>query len=205
VRAYKIGQASKMLGVHPNTLRRWRKEGKIKAVKVGRDWVYPEEEILRLLQMERDNAVALYARVSSHDQKKDLETQLEFLRQKVAKDFEKVYEIKDIASGLKGDRKGLLKLIQLAKERKIRAIAITYPDRLTRFGYDAFEEFFKALGVEIIEVNGKKFKEPEKELIEDLIAILTSFAGKLYGMRSRKAKEFVEKVKKELKDEEKTN
>ena len=54
-------------------------------------------------------------------------------------------------------------------------------------------------------MNGKKFKEPEKELIEDLIAILTSFAGKLYGMRSRKAKEFVEKVKKDLKDEEKTN
>ena len=78
VRAYKIGQASKMLGVHPNTLRRWRKEGKIKAVKVGRDWVYPEEEILRLLQMERDNAVALYARVSSHDQKKDLELSLSF-------------------------------------------------------------------------------------------------------------------------------
>ena len=201
--AYKIGQASKMLGVHPNTLRKWRKEGKIKAVRVGRDWVYPEEEILRLLQMERDNAVALYARVSSHDQKKDLETQLEFLRQKVAKDFEEVYEIKDITSGLKGDRKGLLKLIELAKEKKIRAIAITYPDRLTRFGYDAFKEFFKALGVEIIEVNGKKFKEPEKELIEDLIAILASFAGKLYGMRSRKAKEFVEKVKRELEDEEK--
>jgi len=200
VRAYKIGQASKMLGVHPNTLRNWRKQGKIKAVKVGRDWVYPEEEILRLLQMERDNAVALYARVSSHDQKKDLETQLEFLRQKVAKDFEKAYEIKDVASGLKGDRKGLLKLIELAKERKIRAIAITYPDRLTRFGYDAFKEFFKAIGVEIIEVNGRKLKEPEKELIDDLIAILTSFAGKLYGMRSRKAKEFVEKVKRELED-----
>jgi len=37
MRAYKIGQASRILGVHPNTLRKWRKEGKIKAIKLGRD------------------------------------------------------------------------------------------------------------------------------------------------------------------------
>ncbi len=59
--------------------------------------------------------------------------------------------------------------------------------------------------MEIIEVNGRKLKEPEKELIEDLIAILTSFVGKLYGMRSRKAKEFVEKVKRELEDGQEEN
>jgi len=107
MRAYKIGQASRIPGVHPNTLRKWRKEGKIKAIKLGRDWVYPEEELLRLLQKERENAVALYARVSSHDQKKDLETQLEFLRAKISENFsfDKIYEIKDVASGLKGDRK----------------------------------------------------------------------------------------------------
>jgi len=39
MRAYKIGQASRIPGVHPNTLRKWRKEGKIKAIKLGRDWV----------------------------------------------------------------------------------------------------------------------------------------------------------------------
>jgi len=60
--------------------------------------------------------------------------------------------------------------------------------------------FFKALSVEVIELNGKEFKEPEKELIDDLIAILTSFAGKLYGMRSRKAKEFVKRIKNEFKE-----
>jgi len=198
MRGYKIGEASRILGVHPNTLRKWEKEGKIKAIRIGRDRVFLEEEIMRLLGKERDNAVAIYARVSSRDQSKDLEKQLEYLRQKLPTTYDKVYEIKDIGSGLNGKRKGLLKLIELTRAKKIRAIYITYPDRLTRFGYEAFKEFFRALGVEVIEVNGKKFKEPQEELVEDLITIITSFAGKLYGLRSHKTKRIVEKVKEEL-------
>ncbi len=198
MRGYKIGEASRILGVHPNTLRKWEKEGKIKAIRIGRDRVFLEEEIMRLLGKERDNAVAIYARVSSRDQSEDLERQLEYLRQKLPTTYDKVYEIKDIGSGLNGKRKGLLKLIELARAKKIRAIYVTYPDRLTRFGYEAFKEFFRALGVEVIEVNGKKFKEPQEELVEDLITFITSFAGKLYGLRSHKTKRIVEKVKEEL-------
>ena len=93
-------------------------------------------------------------------------------------------------------------MIELAKTRKIRAVAVTYPDRLTRFGFDAFVEFFKALGVEVLVLNGEEQKEPERELVEDLIAILTSFAGKLYGMRSKKIKNFAKELKRELKTEE---
>ena len=185
---YRIGDAARFLGVSPSTLRRWDREGKLKSVRVGRDRLYPESLLLRVLGQESPNAVAIYARVSSHDQKKDLEPQLEFLRRAVAGRYETIYEVKDIASGIKGNRKGLLKLIELAKTRKIRAIVVTYPDRLTRFGFEAFREFFKGFGVEIQVLNGKEHREPEKELIEDLVAILTSFAGKLYGMRSRKLK-----------------
>ena len=198
MRGYKIGEASRILGVHPNTLRKWEKEGKIKAIRIGRDRVFLEEEIMKLLGKERDNAVAIYARVSSRDQKKDLEVQLEYLKQKVPSTYDRVYEIKDIGSGLNGKRKGLLKLIELARARKIRAIYVTYPDRLTRFGYEAFKEFFKALGVEVVEVNGKKFREPQEELVEDLITIITLFAGKLYGLKSHKTKRIVEKVKEAL-------
>jgi len=135
---------------------------------IGRDRLYPESALLRLLGQERPNAVAIYARVSSHDQKKDLETQLDFLRQAVAGKYEEVYEVKDIASGIKGNRKGLLKLIELAKTKRIRTIAITYPDRLTRFGFEAFKEFFRGFGVEILVLNGEGQKEPERELVEDL-------------------------------------
>ncbi len=196
-RMYRIGDAAKILGVSVSTLRRWDKEGKVKSIRIGRDRLYPKSLLLKLLGQECSNAVAIYARVSSHDQRKDLETQMEFLRRAVTGKYEEVYEVKDIASGIKGDRKGLLKLIELAKTKKIRAIAVTYPDRLTRFGFEAFKEFFRGFGVEILVLNGENQKEPDRELIEDLIAILTSFAGKLYGMRSRKLK----KIARELKDE----
>ena len=72
---------------------------------------------------------------------------------------------------------------------------------MTRFGFEAFKEFFKGLGVEIMVLNGESQKEPERELVEDLIAILTSFAGKLYGMRSKKVKGLAKELKKELKNE----
>jgi len=201
---YRIGDAARILGVSPSTLRRWDKEGKLKPVRIGRDRLYPESALLRLLGQERPNAVAIYARVSSHDQKKDLETQLDFLRQAVAGKYEEVYEVKDVASGIKGNRKGLLKLIELAKTKRIRAIAITYPDRLTRFGFEAFKEFFRSFGVEVLVLNGEEQKEPERELVEDLIAILTSFAGKLYGLRSRRIKNLARELKKSLKENQET-
>ena len=199
---YRIGDAARILGVSVSTLRRWDKEGKLKPIRIGRDRLYPESMLLKLLGRECPNAVAIYARVSSYDQRKDLETQLEFLRRAVTDKYEEVYEVKDIASGIKGNRKGLLRLIELAKTKKIRAIAVTYPDRLTRFGFEAFKEFFRGFGVEILVLGGeeqKEQKEPEKELIEDLIAILTSFAGKLYGMRSRKLRKFARELKDEVK------
>ena len=201
-RLYRIGDAARILGVSVQTLRRWDKEGKLKPIRVGKERRYKEEDLLKFLGDDRSNAVAVYARVSPHDQRKDLEAQLEFLRRAVFGNFSQIYEVKDIASGIKASRKGLLRLIELAKTRKIRAVAVTYPDRLTRFGFDAFVEFFKALGVEVLILDGEGQKEPERELVEDLIAILTSFAGKLYGMRSKKIKNFAKELKRELKTEE---
>jgi len=201
-RLYRIGNAARILGVSVQTLRRWDKEGKLKPIRVGKERRYREEDLLKFLGEDRPNAVAVYARVSSHDQKKDLESQLEFLRRAVTGSFSQIYEVKDVASGIKGNRKGLLKLIELAKTKKIRAIAVTYPDRLTRFGFDAFVEFFRALGVDVLVLNGEEQKEPERELVEDLIAVLTFFAGKLHGMRSRKIKNFAKELKAELKNEQ---
>jgi excisionase family DNA binding protein len=194
-RLLRIGEASQVLGVSVSTLRRWEREGKLKPIRVGKERRYDYDQLMEFLGKTNEDAVAIYGRVSSSDQKEDLNRQLEFLRQKVEGKYEKVYEVKDIASGVKEGRKGLLKLIELARLRKIKAIYITYPDRLTRFGYNYFVEFFKALGVEVVAADGKELKEPEKELVEDLIAILTSFAGKLYGMRANKIKKMVKELK----------
>ena len=107
------------------------REGKV--VEVNGRWRIPYSEIKRLLSGGvRVKQVAIYARVSL-TQKDDLERQLNALRDWVKKTFGEVsvVEIKDISSGLKEDREGLKKLIELAKRRQIDVVV--YKDRLTRF------------------------------------------------------------------------
>ncbi len=148
-RLLRIGEASRIVGVSVSTLRRWEKEGKIKPYRIGKEKRYSYEELLSFLGKKKDDAVAVYARVSSKDQLKDLQRQVDYLHNIVQEKFQKVYVIKEVASGVKEGRRGILKLIEYAKLQKIKAIYVTYPDRLTSFGYEYFVEFFKALGVEV--------------------------------------------------------
>ena len=130
----------------------------------------------------------IYARVSSTDQKEDLERQVNYLTNyATAKGYKVVEVLKDIASGLNTGRKGLLRLFKLVEGRSVDVVLITYKDRLTRFGFEYIEEFFSTVGVKIEVVFGEEPKDTQ-ELVEDLISIVTSFAGKIYGMRSHKKK-----------------
>jgi predicted site-specific integrase-resolvase len=76
---------------------------------------------------------------------------------------------------------------------------------LTRFGFEYLEYFFKQYGVRVEVMFGEEFKDAYQELVEDLIEIITSFAGKLYGMRSHKKKRLVEGFKKLLEEVEKSD
>ena len=89
------------------------------------------------------------------------------------------------------NRKGLAKLFELVVQKQIEAVFVTCKDRLTRFGFRYLEAFFSSHGcrIEIVEL-----KEPKQELFEDLIAIVKSFAGKIYGARSHKKRMIVEAV-----------
>jgi predicted site-specific integrase-resolvase len=112
--------------------------------------------------------------------------------------------LSDVASGLKTDRRDLLKLFSYVVNRQVDVIVITYKDRLTRFGFEFLEYFFKQYGIGIEVVFGEEPKDAYQELVEDLIEIVTSFAGKLYGLRSRKKKKLVEGFKKLLEEVEKS-
>jgi predicted site-specific integrase-resolvase len=112
--------------------------------------------------------------------------------------------LSDVTSGLKTDRRGLLKLFNYVVNKQVDVIVITYKDRLTRFGFEFLEYFFKQYGVGIEVVFGEEPKDAYQELVEDLIEIVTSFAGKLYGLRSRKKKKLVEGFKKLLEEVEKS-
>ena len=202
MRLYRTGEAAKRLGVTKMTVLRWIKAGKIKAYKVGREHRIPESEIKRILEGKVPDKVVIYARVSSRDQKEDLERQVEYLKGYCTTKGYKVARIlTDIASGLNENRKGLRQLFRLVESGEITKVIITYRDRLTRFGFRYLEQYFSSHGVEIEVIFDDESKTPEKELVEDLLSTVTSFAGKLYGMRSHKKKRLVEAVKSVLRND----
>ncbi|MBB5254232.1 IS607 family transposase [Sulfurisphaera ohwakuensis] len=190
-------EACQLLGISYSTLLRWIREGKIRAVMTeGGKYRIPYSEVKKYLERREETRAVIYARVSSADQKEDLEKQINYLTNyATAKGYKVVEVLKDIASGLNTQRKGLLKLFKLVEGKSVDVVLITYKDRLTRFGFEYLEEFFSAIGVRIEVVLGEESKEATQELVEDLISIITSFAGKIYGMRSHKKTLFVQGVK----------
>jgi len=141
-----------------------------------------------------DGKIIGYARVSSHTQKDDLERQVDAIKRYARERGWEVQILKGTA-GLSKNRKNYRKLLELVAKGEVSKVIVTHPDRLTRFGFKTLEFFFQQHGAEIIVLNEKE-KTPREELIEDLITIISHFAGKLYGMRSHKYKKLKEGVKK---------
>ena len=201
MKLYRTGKVAEMLGVNRVTVIRWIKQGKIKAMRIGREFRVPENEVKRLLKGKLADTAVIYARVSSSDQKSDLERQVRYLKEYCsARGYAIVDILTDVASGLNEKRRGLKKLFDYVVNGKVDVAVISYKDRLTRFGFKYLEEFFNSHGVRIEVVFGGEPKDLQQELIEDLIAIVTSFAGRLYGMRSHKKKKVVEGVKQAIRD-----
>ena len=177
------------------TLQLWDKEGKIRCIRTpgGRRRI-PESEIKRILGLKEERKIIGYARVSSNKQKEDLERQIELIRNYAKERGWKIEILKDIGSGLKENRKNFQKLLRMVMNKEVSKVVIAYPDRLTRFGFKILEEFFRSYGTEIVVINEDE-KTPQEELIEDLITVISHFAGKLYGMRSHKYKKVIEGAK----------
>lgn len=194
----------RMLGVSYITLWRWIREGRINAVRSpsGR-YLIPRTEIEKLKSekevFENVRAV-IYARVSSNKQREqgDLDRQVELLKKYAnERGYIIVDIITDVGSGLKEERRGLRKLLRMVVEGRVNVVLITYRDRLARFGYKYLQFFFEKHGARIEEVLHEE-KEPLEELVEDFLAIIVSFAGKIYGKRSHKVKKLVEHNKRFL-------
>jgi len=196
-RLYTLKEAKKLLGVTTRTIQRWDKEGKIRVVRtVGGRRRIPESEIKRILGLKEERVVVGYARVSSTTQKDELERQKQLLHS-YAKDkgYGEIQILSDVGSGLNEERKGFLELLEMVAERKVSKVIVAHKDRLTRFGFETLRKLFQAFGTEI-EVIDSEGKTPQEELVEDLMTIVSHFAGELYGMRSRKYKEVVGGVRK---------
>jgi putative resolvase len=157
----------------------------------------PESEIKRILGVkeEEERVVVGYARVSSTTQKDDLERQKQLIRS-YAENGE-IQILSDVGSGLNENRRGFLRLLEMVTERKVSKVIIVYEDRLTGFGFETLRKVFQVFGTEIEVINSEE-KAPQEELVEDLVTIVSHFAGKIYGVRSNKYKEVVEGVRKLL-------
>ena len=207
VRSYSIGEFADELGVHPETVKRWCRNDDLDYTRTpGGDRRIPHRELLRLAgdSRSRDQA-ALYARVSSHGQKDngDLDRQLDRLRD-YAHDhgwtIENTYT--DVGSGLNEDRRGLTQLLADVQDADYGRVLVTYEDRLTRFGFSYLDRYFDSYGVTITVIEDETDKTAQEELVDDLIKLVASFSGKLYGMRSSKKQQVVNTVESEVKPDE---
>jgi excisionase family DNA binding protein len=197
-------EVARIFGVTRSAVIKWIRTGKIRAIEVHGRWRIPYSEVERLLRGEalRPRRVAIYARVSGSTQRDDLERQLHALREWVRKTYGdvEVVEVTDIGSGINTKRRGLWKLVEMARGRQIDAVVVAYKDRLTRFGFEYLEELFRAYGVKVVVAFQEEPGDYVQELVEDLVAIVTSFAARIYGRRSRKYKRVVKAVEDAVKD-----
>ncbi len=156
-----------VVGISYRTFKRWVSEGRVNIVRTpsGRIRIlYSEvERILGGKSEAKEVRAIIYARVSSSDQKSDLERQIQHLVQYCsAKGYRVVDILSDVTSGLKTNRRSLLKLFDYVVNRRVVVVVVVYRDRLTRFGFEYLEYFFKQYGVRIEVVLGEEPKTPTR-------------------------------------------
>lgn len=196
---YKTGEVAKILNLTIKTIQNYDHSGKLKFIRTTTNYrLMTREDLLDYLDKEGmlcdislEKRDVIYARVSSNEQKTkgDLDRQAMFLIENVDNLINPLV-LKEVGSGLNDKRKKLMELINLVCNDQVRNIYVTYKDRLTRFGFNYLEEIFKNHDVQIVVVKDKKEeKDVKEELVDDMMSLIASFSGKLYGMRSKNKKE----------------
>jgi putative resolvase len=186
-------EAAAELGISVKTVHRWDEAGKLRTVRtVGNQRRIPLEEISRLRRQREGKKGAercvLYARVGSSRQEQDgnLARQTERLKEAASvRGYEVVQVIMEQASSLNERRRGMRRLLTLIGEQAVDVVLIEYPDRLVRFGFGYLEAAFGWKEVRLEMLYPPKQLEPSEELVQDLLTIVTVFAGRLYGHRAK--------------------
>jgi len=201
---HRIGQAARILGVSTSTLRRWEREGKITPHRTeGSHRLYRLSEFKASSKANpaaRDRKTIAYARVSSSDQKADLERQKKVLEMYCASHGWKFELITDLGSGMNYYKKGLKKLLNAVIDGNIGRLVITHKDRLLRFGAELVFALCEAKEVEVVIINSGTEGKFEEELAKDVLEIITVFSARLYGSRSRKNQKLLDGMKQVVDD-----
>ena len=135
-----------------------------------------------------------YARVSSHDQKADLERQHAALEAFCASKGWRSETIKDLGSGMNYRKKGLQRLLEMILRRQMKRLVLTHKDRLIRFGAELVFTLCELRGIEIVIIHKDEQPSFEEEQALDVLEIITVFSARLYGARSHKAKKLMDSL-----------
>ncbi len=173
----KLSQWAKLKGVSYKTAWRMWRDGRLP---VHAEQL-PTGTVVIHIPDEETGGVALYARVSSADQKADLDRQLVRLTEyAVAKRMPITDVVKEVASGMNGHRKGLTRLLS---NSDVKVVIVEHRDRLARFGFEYIEAALAAQGRKIVVVEAK---EVDDDVVRDLHEVIVSMCARLYGKRSAK-------------------
>lgn len=178
----KLSEYAKRHGVTYRTVWNKFKEGKIPNA-------YKDEfgNILVKIETPKETLskkVAIYARVSSNENKSNLNSQAERLKNyAIAKGYTITHIVKEVGSGVNDNRKKLLKLLQ---KNDYGILIVEHKDRLTRFGFNFIKTLLEDKGVKVEVVN--EAEDETSDLMQDLISIIYSFSARMYGLRRSKRK-----------------
>ena len=201
-RLLSIKQAANQLGVSVSTLRRWDETGVLVAQRTPKGHRrYDLSKInpnLTRNKVEQQRKTIAYARVSSHEQKPDLQRQIEMLELYCSAQGWSFEVISDLGSGMNYHKKGLKRLLDDILDNKIDRLVLTHKDRLLRFGAELVFALCEARQVEVVIINQGENLSFEEELAQDVLEIITVFSDRLYGSPSKKNKKLIEAVKASL-------
>lgn len=184
-----------MLGVTPQTLRKWENTGELlpeRRSKTGTRYY----DVNKLAGINNAGQPTIcYARVSSYDQKEDLNRQQDLLEAYCAAKGWRCEVIRDLGSGMNYRKQGLNQLLELIMTRQMKRLVLTHKDRLLRFGAELIFTLCELQGIEIVIIHQGEQPSFEEELAQDVLEIITVFSARLYGSRSHKHKKMMESLK----------
>jgi len=190
-----VGEVAELKAVSVDTVRRWEKEGKIKSIRT--DGGHRRYKLSDFVEQKLGKTIA-YARVSSHDQKADLDRQDAVLSAYCVSKGWNFEVIRDLGSGMNYRKKGLNKLITALLDGEVARLVINHKDRLLRFGSELIFAICEYHDVEVIILNKKEDATFEEDLASDVLEIITVFSARLYGSRSSKNKKIIENLAKSI-------
>jgi predicted site-specific integrase-resolvase len=196
----KAKEVLSLLRVSRVTLSKYVNEGTIQVTPLpnGR-YNYNEKSVYRFLNKDLQRKIVAYARVSTKKQKKDLENQIQFIKNYCFQNglvLNVIYE--DIASGMRFKREKLMSLLRELINYRIEKVIISHKDRLSRIGFELFYDLFQEFGTEIVIINDLASISTEQEIFQEIISLLHCYAMSMY---SKRKKQFTKKKIQEFTNE----